>query len=1184
MLRPKTILTLTWLTLVLAVFPNGLLARPVLAAEAAWARIERIEAFAGRFGYEAYADRVVVIDNANGAREAVRVGKQSPAGETFRTAFNGDTALAGKLGPALSPEVTALGGKLHVQVFRNGAMLYEPASRTTWWGWHSQARTVNVAAVATPPTSPTPPAVLPSPGGVPSAIIDETRTLTEPDVQLLLGVLQEFKSRHGVILGVVLLQPAPLDEGRAKARVYRQRMVESGALAENSALFVVLNKDTYSWQCDVRVMEKISFEQVRYAWTLTGDTDRFSEQVRRFISHLSQLLGGKGPIGTPYAPPIDVAKGPAPVGVTPVGSPSNPVPAMATPSFTGNSVPDALIPGAIVSEKRIGPAGGSIVVPGLVTVEFPPGALKSEERVALRRARGTSPGVGFIFIERDGGDALLAKPARVRFSLPANLESGAAVAAQEIGEELWMICPSSYDSKTRTFEVEVSHFSGVGWFNKENCIKVVGGAATVIGTCVVWIVAAGTGAVAAIPASIGVGATAVIFAIGAVGAAAANPAYEYYQRMGLDGVITLGVEPNATDWVVRWKTGDYASDSMFVTVAIDNKGRLLTSAPGRYSKDELFAALSAQGFKSANLAAQIYGVQTIPRKIFVVVWALLQTKQYYRQNNYQPPGTVEVLVDNNLSKSKSNEAHLGEWDEKFLRIHSNLVVGLAPANGALFEGKRDELLATVAHEYWHVIYYAKGYKNTSKFSWLDEGMATALESEVGRGYKKSFEMYQAAIVAPQFERGVVAVSDPYCTWPLCKYLLHKKGGAYLTDVALGKFDAVAWGGESGLLAEFVRSLLITENALPDPLATSAGAIQTGWSKIEPSDWATGQATKPTKGYLALGANTGAGMPAMSYALRRVMKTAPDPTKKEAPMPLIVRRKTPDPHEVVIALKPQFAAGGQPRIGERRSAAEVRQGRGGIEVPKEWLGQPSSLVPIGLVNTTANEGSAEPLYVYLLRPPSRITAAPAGPNVTLRWQLPEFGTGFKVTDALRGYRVFYKTKDGKETMVPDLLIKPETIAVTVLASSMPGFVEVGLASEDGAMLDAKGEYLRSPIAWPEAAAGTVKVRVTEPKPGSLDGYGPMEVLAGKPLPNVAVTCDYIEKGKAVHREATTNARGECQFANLPLDVEIRIGAQNLSRVVICSVTKPQAAATFGWQGHEVDKTAPVDSGSVPRGDF
>ena len=70
-------------------------------------------------------------------------------------------------------------------------------------------------------------------------------------------------------------------------------------------------------------------------------------------------------------------------------------------------MPPAALPGDIIGEKRIGPAGGSLVVPGQVTVEFPPGALKNEERITVRRAQGSSAGMQFVFIAREGGKSVL---------------------------------------------------------------------------------------------------------------------------------------------------------------------------------------------------------------------------------------------------------------------------------------------------------------------------------------------------------------------------------------------------------------------------------------------------------------------------------------------------------------------------------------------------------------------------------------------------------------------------------------------------------------------------------------------------------------------------------------------------------------------------------------------------------
>jgi hypothetical protein len=82
----------------------------------------------------------------------------------------------------------------------------------------------------------------------------------------------------------------------------------------------------------------------------------------------------------------------------------------------------------------------------------------------------------------------------------------------------------------------------------------------------------------------------------------------------------------------------------------------------------------------------------------------------------------------------------------------------------------------------------------------------------------------------------------------------------------------------------------------------------------------------------------------------------------------------------------------------------------------------------------------------------------------------------------------------------------------------------------------------------------------------------------------VTCDYVDKGKPVHREATTNKNGECQFADVPFNVEIKVSARGVSRTVTATEAKPQPFAPFGWQGHEVSKDEPIDKSSLPRSDF
>jgi hypothetical protein len=374
-------------------------------------------------------------------------------------------------------------------------------------------------------------------------------------------------------------------------------------------------------------------------------------------------------------------------------------------------------------------------------------------------------------------------------------------------------------------------------------------------------------------------------------------------------------------------------------------------------------------------------------------------------------------------------------------------------------------------------------------------------------------------------------------------------------IGKGMKGTADWSGANGLFADFVRSLLITEYALPDP----DNGVPTGWNDLDVARWS---AARGVRGGLKLGDNGAVASPAMSYSLR----IANVPLRAgETATPLIVRRQKPDATELFIVLKPATGT----TIGTSRAKNAVSQGPGGVALPASWMTQPTSLVPVGMANITTGAGNASPLYVYRLQPPKEITSTPAGGGVTLRWKKPDLGEKLRAEDALHGYRVFYENKDGKTVMVPDFLIKPETEAVTILASAMPGFTTVGLASEDQFVRDANGKPLLSPIAWPETQSGVVTVIVHEPKPDNVDmSYGFENVLGGKPIPKAPVTCDYVDKGKPVHLEAETDAKGVCRFSNIPFNVEITISAQGMKKKALCTADKTRPSVTFGWMGHEI----------------
>lgn len=129
-------------------------ARPAKGVNAVWVRIPQIAAFDNRYGYEAYADRVVLIDNLSAARAVVYSGGRCPVGRSFRWTLWYEKDLAIKLGPALSPETCIYSNRLRVQVFRNGVMVIAPKTRAEWWNWHPQSRTVSNVPQPLPPSPP----------------------------------------------------------------------------------------------------------------------------------------------------------------------------------------------------------------------------------------------------------------------------------------------------------------------------------------------------------------------------------------------------------------------------------------------------------------------------------------------------------------------------------------------------------------------------------------------------------------------------------------------------------------------------------------------------------------------------------------------------------------------------------------------------------------------------------------------------------------------------------------------------------------------------------------------------------------------------------------------------------------------------------------------------------------------
>ncbi len=178
-----------------------------------------------QYVFASYDDRVLLRRPGDGRQEAVPGGRPPhPVQGGFRATLDRQPDLAQRLGSALTPEVSAFGDGLRVQLFEGGTLVYETASGVIWISRHGRRQ----------PTS-----APPAPQGRPSPT-DETRwrmgdhplpwvfhrdggveALTSREVELL-GLLAEGPGNEGTAARLRIRPKEPTRSGCFGARVTRQ--------------------------------------------------------------------------------------------------------------------------------------------------------------------------------------------------------------------------------------------------------------------------------------------------------------------------------------------------------------------------------------------------------------------------------------------------------------------------------------------------------------------------------------------------------------------------------------------------------------------------------------------------------------------------------------------------------------------------------------------------------------------------------------------------------------------------------------------------------------------------------------------------------------------------------------------------------------------------------------------------
>lgn len=1119
----------------------------------------------GDYRYTAYQDRLVIRDNSTGVEETVRVDRPGyPVAERFQRILEEDASLAERLGVALTGEVVLFQGALRVQVFEGGAMLYEAASRTTWWGWH-QRRRLRGTEVAGPAQAPE------GPGQeVPSFQLDG------PSASYLLAAeyprenlairLRLRYSEPGVVLDTVGINAAPVgsfymavgEDGRVSVGVYDPTRPSAHRLANGWHL---LTSSTA-----LSPGETHTVEVALGGPALAVRVDEGEEETLALATPLSgePIWVGDFPGDDGWGPKYRIH--PALTGEVQV--------LFVGPRREGPPPSEPEIPsGELIAEGQVGPAGGRVEAPGRITLDFPAGALARPEKILIRTA-SHSPLPGELYlVEREGGHQLFPKPVKVTLTVPPGEE---VVPIQEVDGPMWAVLPGQYEAASGRLTAEVLHFSGLGWASLKKwavgtVVVTVGGILILGGASAAgWIV---------LPAKVGwaLGVKTVgTLAIG--GALVSNQVNAFIQQYGLEKMIEApGVR-------VLWtEKGEHA-------VRCDRVGSALL-ARGSGTPLYWFNEPVRETDLSKELQRQCY-IQHYPQGIINLLLEASVARCYYERAGYPLPETVTVLVHRDL-KIEQGDRDAGCWDGDFLHLNADSVQSTDSVQALRRE-------ATIAHELWHAICDKNGY-NKGRFPWLEECLATAMESQVFPGADDYLSLYPWPLVAPVLGSGLVspgpqedAVKRGYPLWPWGKFLLYTQGHQDIRQFASGRLDGDLL---LSLFVNFTRSLLTQEHALPDP----AEQTPSNYPSLEnPPQCSTGWKGKdlktmiPDKNHLGLGRFEVPMARPLSFRLFQVAIPRRDP--QQPAVSLVIRRQEIDRMEQVVVLRPPPP--GERNIDRDRTLDDLIIGDGGVEVEKEWVdsGAGSVSLPVALVGKFLEERSNRtpvPLLIYRFAPPAKVKISrppsASGGERKIEWEPPFLGSCLRPQEGLAGYQLLGKTARGEVRILAELLfdlpnaaegwyqggeapriaIKPDQTSAVVPIEKVSEYAALGLASVEALLRAADGGPLVSEPTWqadqPGGISGTVYKDKEEVSVGAMN---PFATLEGEPIPDLEVVCTYTWQGKAERRTTRTDKNGNFSFSSLPLEVEIMVSARGKAQRVTCTAEKPQVFVVFGWAGHEI----------------
>ncbi len=820
------------------------------------------------------------------------------------------------------------------------------------------------------------------------------------------------------------------------------------------------------------------------------------------------------------------------------------------PNASRNAAPAGLVlsRGPVLADRIIGAGGGTVDVPGQVSVQFPAGALVRNERVVIRAVTPSPAGAQFYSIDRDGGHNALAHPSVVRFPMPKGIDGNRVTGLQELSGGFWAQIPGSYDSNSHTLTVGTQHFSNLG-----------------------WVETAGTNDNDAPRLRYMDDVLELSTQVTSLRGRWSRLGLLMPRHIDLDHAIQT-----SDGFSIYWTESPDSSDAihapadqkLYVECDADNHPVMKKRKDGRF-----------YGWHSqeANGVDKDPDQEAVPMGVLVLAAELSQVKKYYKLANYNVPDTMTITVSSDISSSAGGK-NAGEWDSsgRYMVINNEFVSDFRDKD---LKVKRQ---ATLAHEYFHALFEASSYSE-GPFRGLEDGLTTTMEAEVFPGNEDTYRNYAYDYPAV-FASGLrvmdgSAAEDKniqtrgYRLWPWGRYILHTEGHEALRKLASGEIkDRLALA--QNLFRGFVDTLMMNGNDLKDslpqvpPVAVPTKdplSVVTGWSKTDLTTFlpmARGLPAYNTNVFFSPGRYDLPGVlrsprPLAFFELgvkfEGIPKLSPDEySLSDAPIG-IVRRLRPDTTErFILAIPPSAHFNGL----ARSQTTAITRREGGAVIAREWMEQSPGkdlLFAIGVAGMATDEqvGESNPLLIYYLPrfKGLKLETDASNAETFLKWD-ELTNVGLPPSLVFSGYRIFGRDSKGKQEVLTDLIISGsltdtagshdgKTIAigendrsVSLPKAMLEIYDAVGLACVDAAMKDKEGKPIVGEITWLNLG-GTVD--------GTVDRGG------DNPLPavDVPVSLTYtLGPTNPVKKPIVkTDPQGRFAFHHIPGGAEFTVSAEN-----------------------------------------